>query len=89
MNFQDQIKHYVLQQLYGLNFNPNQIIIDMTDENYLKSTNKTNTLKGSYSFINGFTFKVDSVTSTRVRFYKIDPTANYANSSSIINITIT
>lgn len=73
-----------------LSFDPNDILLDMTNNNYLNATNVTNTTKDSYNFINGITFKVDAITSTKIRFYKIDATKNYTypiqNNSPIISV---
>lgn len=76
-----------------LGFNPNEILLDMTDENYLKGTNITTTLKNSYNYINGLTFRLDAVTSTKVKFYKIDQLQDYTypikNSTPIVNVSST
>ena len=69
-----------------LGFNPNIVLLDMTDENYLSGTNISTTTIGSYNYVNGFTFNLKSMTSTKVRFYKVDSSQDYTN-TSIINVT--
>ena len=56
----------------SLSFDPNDIVLDMTNENYLSAVSTTTTTIGSYNYINGLTFKVDALSSAMVRFYKKD-----------------
>jgi len=77
-----------------LSFDPNVVLLDMTNNNYLNAENVTHTTKNSYNYINSITFKVDAITSTKVRFYKIDQTKNYTypnnnNQSPVITLTST
>ena len=60
--------------LITLTFNPNVVVLDMTNEFYLKATNYTTTTVGGYSYINSITFNVDAISSAQVKFYKIDAT---------------
>ena len=74
-----------------LSFNPNVVLLDITNENYLKNIGTTTTQINNYNYINGLTFKVDALSSTVVRFYKQDTTQNYTypfnNNSPIITLT--
>lgn len=63
--------------IMDLSFNPNTVLLDMTNHNYLNALSSTTTTINSYNYINDFTFKVDALSSTVVRFYKVDATANY------------
>ena len=73
-----------------LSFNPNVVLLDITNENYLKNIGTTTTTINSYDYINGFTFKVDALSSAVVRFYKVDTTQNYTypfnNNSPIVTV---
>ena len=61
----------------NLAFNPSVVVLDMTNENYLKATSTTTTVINNYNYINRLIFNVDALTSTSVRFYKADATQNY------------
>lgn len=63
--------------IMDLAFNPNVVLLDMTNHNYLNAISSTTTTINNYNYINDFTFKVDALSSTVVRFYKVDATANY------------
>lgn len=74
-----------------LTFDPNIVLLDMTNENYLNATNVTTTTIDGTNYINGLTFKVEPISSAVVRFYKRDVSQNYTypivNSTSIINVS--
>ena len=74
-----------------LNFDPNVVLLDMTNTNYLNAINTTTKKIGNSNYINSITFKVDPISSATVRFYKVDVSKDYTypivNSKSIINIT--
>jgi len=69
-----------------LSFNPSTVLLDMTNDNYLSATNITNTTIGAYNYVNGFKFSLNSMTSTKVRFYKVDTSKDYTN-TSVITVT--
>lgn len=77
--------------IINLAFNPNIVILDMTNEQYLKATNVTQQTIGNYRYVNGFSFKVDALSSSVVRFYKSDTTKNYTypfvSNNSIVTVT--
>ena len=80
--------------IVNLSFDPNVVLMDMTDLNYLNATNTGDILKGAYRYINNITFKVEASTSTKVRFYKVNTSQNYTypnpgNGSPIITVGIT
>lgn len=86
----DEKRKKCASTVMDLTFNPNVVLLDMTNSNYLKSTDTTTTTIGGYDYINGLKFNIDAVSSTSVRFYKKDATANYTypfgNTTPIINI---
>lgn len=77
--------------LVTLQFNPAQIILDMTNTNYLNATNVTTTNINGTDYISQITFKVDAVSSAMVRFYKLDVSQNYTypivNTTPIVTVT--
>ena len=73
-----------------IGFNPNQVIIDMTDETYQKATNiQTTTINGK-TYISGLTVTVEAISSKSLRFYKVDTTQNYTypNGTNPLILTI-
>lgn len=77
--------------LITLKFNPEQVLLDMTNTNYLKSIS-TQTIKiGDSNYITSITFKIEPISSAVVRFYKQDVTKDYTypiiNSKSIIEVS--
>ncbi len=75
--------------LITLTFDPSLFRLDMTNEAYLKAVRtSTTTLQDGYDYINSVTFRTDALSSTSVRFYKLNTTNNYTypyvNNTSII-----
>ena len=61
-----------------LTFDPSLFRLDMTNEAYLKAVRtSTTTLQDGYDYINSVTFRTDALSSTSVRFYKLNTTNNY------------
>lgn len=74
-----------------LSFNPNDVLLDMTDSTYKnKLTNsETTTTINNYQYVTGFQFKMEASSNTKIIFYKTDSTKDYtypSNSSSIISV---
>lgn len=74
-----------------LNFNPEEILLDNTNENYQKATNIiTQTINGK-KYIKSITLPIDAISSADLRFYKVDTTKDYTypnlNNYSVIEIT--
>lgn len=74
-----------------LNFDPNYVLLDMTNTNYLNAISITNIIKDSYNYINGLTFSMEASSSVTIRFYKIDVLLDYTypnvDNEPIINVT--
>lgn len=72
-----------------LTFDPNVVRLDLTNPSYLIKTNETTSLIEGNSYINGYTFKMEAISSQMVRFYKVNPLNNYTyplvNETSVIN----
>ncbi len=65
-----------------LSYSPSVVLLDMTDEFYINNTNKTTQQVGSYAYLNSITSHVDLLSTTSVKFYKVDATQNYSYSST-------
>lgn len=74
-----------------LGFNPNVVPLDMTNPSYLRKVSQTTTQIGGYDYINGYSFKLDALSSETVKFYKNTPANNYTypsgNNPSIITFS--
>jgi len=60
-----------------ISFDPNEVLIDITNENYQKATNVTTTMIDGKSYINSFTLAIDAISSADLRFYKVDTSKDY------------
>ncbi len=73
-----------------LSFDPRVVILDPTSEIVEKSTETTTTIN-NIQYINSLTFKVDALSSTSIRFYKINKSIDYTypitNSTSIVTFS--
>ena len=74
-----------------LTFDPRVLRLDMTNEAYLQAISTTQTSVDGFNYINSLTFKVDAISSARVRFYKMDTNNNYTypyvNDNSIVEFS--
>lgn len=74
-----------------LTFDPADILLDMTSEDYINSINSVTEVINGYNYVNSFSFKIDALSSKIIKFYKIDTTDNYTypitNQNSIINVS--
>ena len=61
-----------------LNYNPTVVLLDMTDRFYLNATSNASQQINSYTYLNSITSFVDSLSTTSVKFYKVDSTQNYS-----------
>lgn len=73
-----------------LEFDPTKVLLDMTNEEYIKSFDiQTQSINGS-NYIKGFKFKIDAISSANVKFYKVDINKDYTydgSGQSIIKVT--
>ena len=90
LNLIDEKKKKCASATVNLKFNPNDLLIDMTSNAYLKSRNKTTTLINNYDYINGISFYIDAISSEYIRFYKTNISKDYTYpndaNESIINV---
>ena len=66
------------EALITLTFDPTLFKLDMTNEAYLQAVRTTSTnLSDGYDYLNSVTFRTDALSSTSVRFYKLNTNNNY------------
>ena len=91
LTLSDANKAKCYSALITLSFDPNEVLLDMTNTNYLNAISTTTTNIDGSNYINSMTFKVEPISSAVVRFYKIDVSKDYTypiiNSTSIIDVT--
>ncbi len=78
--------------LITLSFDPSLFRLDMTNEAYLQAVRTTSTtLSDGYDYLNSVTFRTDALSSTSVRFYKLntgnDYTYPYVTQTSVITFS--
>ena len=91
LELSDQDKAKCYSNVVTMEFDPNEILIDITNENYQKATNVTTTVIDQKSYINSITLPIDAISSADIRFYKKDTSQDYtypnANSESVVEVT--
>ena len=74
-----------------LRFDPNVILLDMTNEFYQNAFNIETVQINNNNYIRAFSFKIDAMSSNNIKFYKKNVSNNYSypngNASSIITVT--
>ena len=75
-----------------IEFDPKEVLFDITNSAYSDATNITTTNIDGKTYINGFTIKIDAISSREIRFYKVDVNQDYtypngSNDKSIITIS--
>lgn len=90
LTLSDENKQKCRSSLVTIQFDPNVVILDMTDETYQQATNIQTTTINNKTYISGLTISVDAISSKSLRFYKVDPSHNYTypNSSNSLILTI-
>ena len=74
--------------LITFDFDPSQILLDLTNSNYLHKVGSNTTRIGGYDYINNLSFNINSESSTSVRFYKQNVNADYSTISPTINTNL-
>ena len=91
LDLSDTNKEKCASSIITLAFDPTEILLDMTSEEYQNALSvNTETING-YEYINSISFKIDAMSSNQIKFYKVDVSENYTypnnNDSSIITVT--
>lgn len=61
----------------NINFDPRNVLIDISNGTYKEGTNVTTTKIDGYTYVNRFSLSIDAITSVNIRFYKTDITKDY------------
>lgn len=74
-----------------IEFNPQEILLDMTSEVYNKAENiEISNIDGTI-YIKSFTINIDAISSVDIRFYKVDVTKDYTypnnDNNSVVKVT--
>ena len=74
-----------------LEFDPNVVLLDMTNYSYKNRESSTQININGYDYINSFVFKIDAQSSAIVRFYKTDSSDNFTypivNTVSVVDVS--
>ena len=91
LGLSDAEKAKCYSAMVDIKFDPTEILFDVTNSAYLDATNMTTTTINGKTYINGFTIKIDAISSKEIRFYKVDVSKNYTypnkNNVSIVTVT--
>ena len=74
-----------------IEFDPEEVLIDNTNENYQNATNIITKMIDGKNYIKSITLPIDAISSADIRFYKLDSSKNYtypnSNNKSVVNVT--
>ncbi len=91
LGLSDAEKAKCYSAMVDIKFDPTEILFDVTNSAYSDATNMTTTTINGKTYINGFTIKIDAISSKEIRFYKVDVSKNYTypnkNNVSIVTVT--
>ena len=75
-----------------IKFDPNIILLDLTNETYANATDIETTIINGKTYVNGLTIELDVESSKDLRFYKIDNSKDYTypneDNESIVDVTV-
>lgn len=78
LSLSDANKQKCYSTIVNIAFNTDNVLLDMTNSNYLNADNITNLVKNNYNYITGIEFRMEPLSSAVVRFYKVDVTKDYS-----------
>ena len=84
--FTEEEKSYCASSIVTINFDPNNSLLDMTSTAYLNALSTNEVVIDNFSYINSLSFKVEPLSSYKVKFYKVDSTRDYSYPSNIESI---
>ena len=73
----DEDKAKCYSSIVTISFDPNDVLLDITNENYQNATNTTTTIIDGKNYINSITLPIDAISSVDLRFYKVDTSKDY------------
>ncbi len=74
----------------NIDFNPENVLIDITNGTYKNGTNVQTTQIDGFTYVDSFSLSIDAITSVNIRFYKTDVTKDYTYKglgSSVITVS--
>lgn len=93
MSLSDNDKAKCALPLITLTFDPQVVILDMTNTTYLNAESYTTIQINNHSYVNSISFRIALESSEAVRFYKANANADYTypivNETSIVNFAYT
>lgn len=83
-------KNKCYSAMVTINFDPREILMDITNEEYQKAINIGNTQIDGKEYINSITISIDAISSVNLRFYKKDVSKDYTypNSNNYCIVTL-
>ena len=86
----EEQKQNCASAIITLTFDPTEVLLDMTSEDYLNAISTTKTTIDGYDYITSITFKMDALSSEQVKFYKSNTAEDntYPNGSNNSIITV-
>lgn len=70
-----------------ISFDPNNVLLDLTNNNYINKISETTTNIDGYTYVNGINIDVGANQSEKIIFFKNNINADYSN-SNIINVQV-
>lgn len=91
LGLSEENKQKCASAIIDVSFDPNIVLLDLTDTSYQNALSTTTTTINNYDYITQLSFKIDAISSKIIRFYKKDPSQNYTypndTDNSILDIT--
>lgn len=91
LSFSDVEKSYCASSIVTIEFDPNVSLLDMTSTAYLNAIDKSEVNINGNTYINKIAFKIDALSSYKVKFYKVnsknDYTYPFLNNESVVDIS--
>jgi hypothetical protein len=91
LNLSTEEKNNFASSIVTIEFSPEIIFLDMTSSAYLNAIDTDKEIINGSEYINKISFKVDALSSYRVKFYKVNTDEDYTypfeNNESIVNVS--
>ena len=92
LSLSEENKQKCKSNVVKIEFDPNEILLDLTNKEYTNATNVETTLIKGKTYLKRLTIGLDIESSKDLRFYKIDTSQDYTypneNNESIVNVTV-
>lgn len=92
LSLTEENKQKCKSSIVKIDFEPNVILLDLTDETYSNATNITTTTINGKTYVNSLTISLDAESSEDLRFYKVDTSQDYTypngDNEPIVNVTV-